>query len=70
MNMRHLLKRMLDTPAKKGVKMSLRGKGWDAMRGRHEMLDIVKKLRRTAERSLSPGDRRGRDGKTPPPRIE
>ncbi|KAK6357496.1 hypothetical protein TWF718_001805 [Orbilia javanica] len=70
MNMRHLLKRMLETPVDKGVKMSLKGKGWDARRGRDEMLQIISKLRRKAERSLSPGDRRGRDGRTPPPRIE
>ncbi|KAK6536085.1 hypothetical protein TWF281_000331 [Arthrobotrys megalospora] len=69
LNMRYLLvKRLLDTPPGKGVNMSLKGKQWDARKGRDEMLKIVRGLRRTAERSLSPGER-GRDGVSPTPRI-
>ncbi|KAK6362811.1 hypothetical protein TWF730_000264 [Orbilia blumenaviensis] len=71
MNMRYLLvERLLNTPEGKEVNMSLRGKKWDARKARDKMLDIVKGLRRLAERSLSPGDRKGREGRSPPPRIE
>ncbi|EPS44510.1 hypothetical protein H072_1496 [Dactylellina haptotyla CBS 200.50] len=74
MNMRHLLvKRLMNTPEGKEVNMSLKGKHWGGREGREEMLKVIRSLRRTAERSLSPGDRerlRDRDGKTPPPRIE
>ncbi|KAF3916561.1 hypothetical protein ABW20_dc0102547 [Dactylellina cionopaga] len=71
MNMRHLLvRRLLSTPDGKDVNMSLRGKNWSAKGGREEMLKTVRGLRRTAERSLSPGAGRGREGRSPPPRIE
>ncbi|KAF3940140.1 hypothetical protein ABW19_dt0200704 [Dactylella cylindrospora] len=67
MNMRHLLvKRLLNTPEGEDVNMSLKGKNSAASTGRKEMLKIIQGLRRTAERSQSPGQREGKS----PPRIE
>ncbi|KAK6538176.1 hypothetical protein TWF694_011058 [Orbilia ellipsospora] len=74
LNMRHLLvKRLLMAGEGGEVNMSLKGKSWNAKAGREEMGKIIRGLRRTAERSQSPAERersRGRDGRTPPPRIE